>query len=187
MRTPSLPLLENLASESPLELQATARVTRTGSCITVVYTLCGSINDISWPDSADQIFTDGLWQGTCFEAFVALPTESGYIEINATSSGAWAAYSFSDYRVKVSNLTKTKVLLSRAECSAQEVMVRCIFDLSTLPNYALATRLDFGITMVIKSLIGKCHYFALAHPGPMPDFHDRRGFMLSLPFSQVEE
>ena len=41
---------------------------------------------------------DELWTTTCFEAFLAVPGESRYWEINLAANGDWAAYSFDDYR-----------------------------------------------------------------------------------------
>jgi hypothetical protein len=186
MVMPSLPLLEHPAAEFPLALKATASLARAGSCTTIIYTLYGAINDISWPDSADHIFTDGLWQATCFEAFVALPTDKSYLEINFAPFGTWAAYSFLDYRVQSDRLAGLNVLACRTERIANEVTARCVFDLSTLPKYAAAPRLEFGISMVIKSTMGSRHYFALSHPRLVPDFHDRRGFVLSVPLAEVE-
>ena len=37
---------------------------------------------------------DGLWKATCFEAFLALPNQSRYWEINLSPNGDWAVYSF---------------------------------------------------------------------------------------------
>jgi hypothetical protein len=41
---------------------------------------------------------DGLWEHTCFEAFIAVPGVPGYYEFNFSPALAWAAYRFSDYR-----------------------------------------------------------------------------------------
>ena len=41
---------------------------------------------------------DGLWQHTCFEAFVGLGDGPAYLELNFSASGDWAAYRFDDYR-----------------------------------------------------------------------------------------
>src|SRR3979490_1310679 len=40
----------------------------------------------------------GLWQHTCFEAFLAAPGVAGYYEFNFTPTLDWAAYQFTDYR-----------------------------------------------------------------------------------------
>lgn len=47
-------------------------------------------------------FTDYLWEQTCLECFIAgknlLADATGYIEVNASPSGRYALYYFSDYR-----------------------------------------------------------------------------------------
>src|SRR5579883_3653603 len=41
---------------------------------------------------------DRLWAHTCFEAFVAAEDSPGYLELNLSPSGEWAAYRFRSYR-----------------------------------------------------------------------------------------
>jgi hypothetical protein len=40
----------------------------------------------------------GLWEHTCFEAFVAADGAAAYHEMNLAPSGAWAAFAFRGYR-----------------------------------------------------------------------------------------
>ncbi|WP_366499495.1 hypothetical protein [Sphingopyxis sp.] len=42
--------------------------------------------------------TDGLWQGTCFEAFLTEEGQPDYTEFNYAPDGRWACYQFDDYR-----------------------------------------------------------------------------------------
>src|SRR5579863_1688290 len=49
------------------------------------------------PPVADAGRTDKLWAHTCFEAFIGLPESSGYLELNFSPSGQWAAYRFDSY------------------------------------------------------------------------------------------
>ena len=46
----------------------------------------------------DGVRRDGLWDTTCFEAFLGLPGDTLYWEINLAANGDWALYGFSDYR-----------------------------------------------------------------------------------------
>ena len=61
-------------------------------------------NLFDWPQWQQQQvkFTDYLWEQTCLECFIAGKNLSadatGYIEINASPSGRYALYHFSDYR-----------------------------------------------------------------------------------------
>jgi hypothetical protein len=40
---------------------------------------------------------------------------------------------------------------------------------------------EAGVCAVIKTETGGTSHWALAHPGPRPDFHRREGFALILP------
>ncbi len=64
------------------------------------YELSGDLTQIRIPAPQPPIATDGLWEHTCFEVFVAVEGEEGYHEFNFSPSGQWAAYAFSDYRVR---------------------------------------------------------------------------------------
>lgn len=39
-------------------------------------------------------------------------------------------------------------------------------------------KLEVAVSAVIKDIDGRMSYWALAHPGPQPDFHLRDGFIL---------
>lgn len=56
-------------------------------------------------------FTDYLWQQTCLECFIAPSKGTGYIEINASPTGNYALYRFSDYRTP-STLPPAPLLLA---------------------------------------------------------------------------
>ena len=58
----------------------------------------GATERILLPSPAPSERVDGLWQHTCFEAFVRLPDDPGYCELNLSPSGEWAAYRFSSHR-----------------------------------------------------------------------------------------
>jgi hypothetical protein len=40
---------------------------------------------------------------------------------------------------------------------------------------------EVGVCAVIRTETGGTSHWALAHPGPRPDFHRREGFALTLP------
>src|SRR3546814_17205573 len=42
--------------------------------------------------------TDGLWESTCFEAFLTEEGQPDYTEFNYSPDGRWACYQFDDYR-----------------------------------------------------------------------------------------
>jgi hypothetical protein len=52
------------------------------------YTLRGDVAQVLIPAPQPPVFTDGLWQHTCFEAFVAVEGETAYREFNFSPSAS---------------------------------------------------------------------------------------------------
>jgi hypothetical protein len=119
---------------------------------------------------------DGLWSGTCFEAFVAVEGEHRYVEVNLTASRDWNVYLFDGYRrgmrpdPSVLDLPRSTELVDGVLAAA--------FSLP-LASLAPAGRvLEVGLAAVIRHADGRLGHWALAHPGDRPDFHRREGFLL---------
>jgi hypothetical protein len=142
------------------------------------FQLEGEMNALRIPEEAEAGFTDGLWQHTCFEAFIATADSPAYREFNFSPSGQWAAYAFTDYRQRD---------LSWTPSAAPHMQLRLMpetLDLEvTLPAallFAPSRPLDIGLTAVIETSGLTLSYWALAHPGERPDFHQRAAFTLRL-------
>src|SRR5689334_4009936 len=69
------------------------------NAVTLRFVASGTIADLLLPEGTLPSRTDGLWQHTCFEAFVQPPGGQAYNEYNFATSFAWAAYRFDGYRV----------------------------------------------------------------------------------------
>ena len=138
---------------------------------------------------------DELWQHTCFEAFVGTPDQQAYWEFNLSPSGDWAVYRFSGYRqgqqqeVCYATLPfdldpdPRLAVTQLPQPALQALELSCCVQLP--PGLAGARQLRIGLTAVLESDLsasnGGClSYWALAHPGPQADFHDRRGWTLLL-------
>ena len=78
------------------------------------YELTGDLTQLRIPAPQSPGEADGLWEHTCFEAFIAVEGEAGYHEFNFSPSGQWAAYAFSDYRVRSIRTTSQPPLISLA-------------------------------------------------------------------------
>jgi hypothetical protein len=165
------------------------------------YVLRGAVNRISLrtPDG------DDLWRHTCFEAFLRVGEEAGYLEYNLAPSGRWNAYRFAGYRegretAKGAALARldtdrrarplTREKRARFEASGLDLMDRfgptyysAKAQLS-LPD-ALRPSLDrpwhLGLSTVVEERNGRLSYWALAHPPGGPDFHHPSCFALQLP------
>lgn len=126
---------------------------------------------------APAMASDGLWQHTCCEAFVATHGSPEYLEFNFSPSGQWAVYRFCDYRNRDEHF--------QPPC-APEIIFAPLADGfrldATIPRKLLptATGLHLGLTAVIEDSDRNKSYWALAHCGPAPDFHLRPSFTLQL-------
>ena len=147
--------------------------------LSLSYKLTGDLAQIRIPAPQPSIAKDGLWEHTCFEAFIAVEGESGYHEFNFSPSGQWAAYSFSDYRAR-SPWTASQRPAIRFVKNDGHLLLEAVIALGDLPQNMANKPLQLGLAAVIEASDGSCSYWALHHPEDRPDFHDRGGFILSL-------
>jgi len=123
--------------------------------------------------------TDGLWEHTCFEAFIAVAGHEAYREFNFSPSGQWAAYAFSGYRIRCEWTASRPPLLDFTQTD-EGLQLEAIIAADDLPPNPEDKPLQVGLTAVIETVDGLRSYWALRHPASKPDFHHRDGFVQSL-------
>jgi hypothetical protein len=138
-----------------------ARVERASSHLSLVYMLRGDLGRMRIPAPSATGFTDGLWNHTCCEAFVA--GADGYDEFNLSPSGAFAAYRFSGYRAGMRRLE------GHVRVSWRKGVLEAL-----VPLRADARRL--ALSAVIEETSGALSYWALRHAAGKPDFHHADAF-----------
>jgi len=135
------------------------------------YVVSGRMSDVRIPPATAPARSDGLWQHTCFEAFVRASSGAEYYELNFAPSTHWAAYRFSSYRngmCVASEISAPPIeLRSSPDSYTLEVSLE-LNALSALPNDS-SWRL--GLSALIEDMNGRKSYWALAHPPGKPDFH----------------
>jgi len=175
-------LLPHPANPSPAPaLELSAEVERSADRLELRYELRGEVARVRWPEPAAPWRADGLWQHTCFEAFCAVPSGSAYYEFNFSPAGAWAAYRFGGYRERLADpelRSAPLVALREGEGGAQ---LEVSLDTGGLPRLGATQPIELALAVVIEGQDRALHHYALAHPAEQPDFHDRRGFLLTLP------
>lgn len=128
------------------------------------------------PAFAGKGRADGLWETTCFEAFLMPVGGESYIELNLSPSERWNIYDFSDRRAGMAE----RPMPREPECIMRKGTDIAIFDgaipASGLPHEAMAC----GFTAVIEEDGGIKSYWALSHSGDAPDFHDPSCFAYAL-------
>lgn len=153
-------------------LQASVTCTADGG-LHLCYHLRGDLAQVRIPAPQAPLFTDGLWEHTCFEAFVGVAGNSAYHEFNFSPSGQWAAYAFSDYRQRVEWVGKSSGFPLLQRGNPEDFLLQAPIPIDNLP---VGSPLQLNLTAVIELLDGSKSYWALKHPTERPDFHHRDGF-----------
>lgn len=134
--------------------------------LTIAYHVTDPKARILWPTPA-QGRTDGLWQHTCFEAFIGSTSGPAYAEFNLAPSGAWAAYAFDDYRAGMRDLPVS----SNPQMAGEGADWTATIPLAGLDALLGPAPWRLAITAVIEATDEARSYWSLAHPPGKPDFH----------------
>lgn len=158
-------------------LQATLAIRPNGD-LHLCYQLKADLTRILIPEPTLPQMTDGLWQHTCFEAFITADNGSGYHEFNFSPSGQWAAYAFDGYRSR-RPWTAQQSPNIQVERTDTRFKLEADIAASDLPPNASRLLYRLGLTAVIETVDKNLSYWALHHPGIKPDFHQPQGFVQS--------
>ncbi len=171
---------EKSHSASASETKGRLQRSETGA-LTFHYALRAEMLHVRVPPSRSPGRADGLWNHTCFEAFIAAPGIPGYYELNFSPSGQWALYRFDSYRKGMSAAGVTaspELVIRRGDDRLELDATMSLRDLSALRD---ARTLKLALTAVIEDDGGNLSYWALKHGPDKPDFHHADGFVLELP------
>jgi hypothetical protein len=148
--------------------------------IAITYFIEGQISRLCLPGRSAPSRVDGLWQHTCFEAFVAIKGAPAYREFNFAPSGQWAAYAFQGYRDGgLLPQAPDPQITRRASGNCFEL--DALIQEASLPPLPVNARLLLALSAVIEEQDGVISYWALKHPPGRPDFHHASAFVLEWP------
>lgn len=116
---------------------------------------------------------DGLWQATCFEAFLQPSGGSHYYEFNFALSPAWNVYLFAAYREPQPPQATEDFVLKSMHWEPAKKHLRVVLE-----NKTGAKKFNAGLTAILQEKSGAKHYYAVAHKGAKPDFHLTESFIL---------
>ena len=146
----------------------------------ISWRIAGEISRLRLPAAAMPLRADGLWQHSCFEAFLRADDADSYHEFNFAPSRAWAAYRFTDRRSGRTSPVMTPPAI-QDERAADSFGLHAVLPVGELPELARASTIQTGIAAIIEDEHGALSYWALAHAAREPDFHDPATFTLALP------
>ena len=133
------------------------------------------VGRFSIPQPAEPTREDGLWQTTCFEAFLRQSEQDGYREWNFAPSGKWAAYDFTAPREGMAESAIGAPPYIRMEDNFTW------WALGATIAVDADTSWELGLSAVLEEKDGTKSYWALAHPSDKPDFHHPDCFVVRLP------
>lgn len=180
MHAPWLELRPHPGDSPPQGLRVRAAAVRAhwrhSPAILMHYAVEGPLVSLRWPAPTHPRRADGLWKHTCFEAFLADSSGTGYTEINLSPSGEWAQYRFSAERVPVISEQPAD---SAVWLEMEHQHTPHLYSLwAAMPEAALeivapAAGVPAGLSAVLETSSGELSYWALHHPSERPDFHHR--------------
>jgi hypothetical protein len=147
--------------------------------LVIRYRIAGETGRLSLPPPGFARRADGLWQHSCFEAFLRAGPVASYYEFNFAPSGDWAAWRFARPRSERSLPGIPTPRIERRHFP-DGYELSATLPIAALPELARAIEIEAGITAVIEADDGSQSHWALAHAGPTPDFHDPATFVLKV-------
>lgn len=159
------------------EIQARVSWTQDNG-LALTYALKGDLTRLRIPLPQPPHRTDGLWQHTCFEAFISVKGKPEYYEFNFAPSGQWAAYRFLRYREATpfeNDIPAPKITVHNP---AVGLDLHALVYRDCLPTIWRNARLRLALAAVIEEQNGGLSYWALKHPPGKPDFHHLDAFVL---------
>lgn len=150
---------------------------RLPTALVIVYRIAGDVGRLRLPPPGFARRADGLWHHSCFEAFLRAVPGVSYHEFNLAPSGDWQAYR---YRRPRSEQGTPELPAPRMESRRfpDGYELTATLPIAALPELARAREIDAGIAAVVEADDGTLSYWALAHAGGKPDFHDPSSFVL---------
>lgn len=157
----------------------TGTIGRRVNVLSVRYTVLGDLSEVALPAPGGlPARKNRLWEETCLELFVGDRDCARYWEFNLSPAGHWNAYRFTSFRRGMREEPAFASLPFRVRTGPDSLALSLELKIGKiLPPARL---LEASVAAVIKTRTGGTSHWALAHPGPRPDFHRRDAFTLKI-------
>jgi hypothetical protein len=164
-----------------LPFSLTGTISRSGTQLTITYILAGPLPDLVIAPPADAPARQWvLWEHTCFEFFLALPGREFYWEFNLSPAGHWNLFQLTGYRQGIHEEPAIQTLPFTVQRRPEVLTLTLTLDIDLAAIIAADQPLEAAVSTVLEPRNGPLSFWALTHPGPEPDFHNREGFLIKL-------
>jgi hypothetical protein len=161
------------------DIRITGAIERRVNALSIGYALLGNLAELAIPAPVESPGRKSrLWEETCLELFLGVNGSGRYWEFNLSPAGHWNVYSFTSYREGMREEPAFRSLPFELRKGREALRISLDLDIGKILPGAKA--LEAGVSAVIKTKKGMTSHWALAHPGPRPDFHRREGFTIDL-------
>lgn len=145
------------------------------------YVVTGPVGRLAVPDERIPARKDGLWQASCFEAFVRSDAGQGYAEYNFSPSRCWASYWFDGYREGMAPMADSQIEIFREAVTGERLALTILCHIGAPWGREIdPLRAQWGLSAILEHRDGAKSYWALAHAPGKPDFHHPACFALQL-------
>jgi hypothetical protein len=165
-------------SDAVRRIDVRVRLAQDGA-LSFAFAVTGDASRIRMPPRVEAQRADGLWEHTCFEAFIRA-RGNAYYELNWSPSMEWALYRFDDYRAGVVAFDIERPPTIEVSQRAYGFDLTAVLSLSEMPELIGTSRLTMALAAVIEDVERRRSYWSIVHPAERPDFHHPDGFVLEL-------
>jgi hypothetical protein len=180
MRSNDVALAIHPATPAAVACRIHFQVERRDTSLVFNYRLHAALNRLLIPPATQPRLTLGLWEHTCFEAFVAIEGHAGYHEFNFSPSTESAVFSFTGYRDGFAICAADAAPRIVVRQSTDELELAATVSLDALSPQHDSRPLRVAAAAVIEAADASLSYWALRHPPGKPDFHHHDAFALRL-------
>jgi hypothetical protein len=179
MKTQNFFLQPFAAGRPALPCTITGTISRHDTRLAISYLLTGPLQDLVIAPPADRPARQWvLWEHTCLELFLAPRNASHYWEFNLSPAGYWNLFRLTNYRQGIQEEPAFQALPFTVHREPGALRLDLEVDLAAI--IPADQPLEVGVSAVLQSQDGRLSFWALTHPGPEPDFHHRRGFVIKI-------
>jgi len=165
------------------DLMITGRFGCRDGLLSIRYVLRGNLSDLYIPAPEDTpARKDRLWETTCLELFLGTKGSGTYWECNLSPSGDWNVYRFTGYREGMQEEAAFSSLPFTVRIGQDAIELSLELNVGRIMTEG--ETIEAGVAAVIATIDGRKSYWALTHPRLQPDFHIRKEFGLTIPFTQ---